>query len=344
MKTSDFHYDLPAERIAQYPAPRGESRLMLLERGSGRRSHHRVSELPRLLESGSLLVFNDSRVRKARIFGTDSRGSDSEFLLLAPLDADFRLWSVMSRNAARRVGRVFRLADGTEAVLERRGSLDAPYALRFTARIDDAWLETRGHVPLPPYIRREDAGDDDARYQTVYARDYGSAAAPTAGLHFTEALLAELRERGIGTAFISLHVGPGTFLPVRSAEVEGHRMHTEAYCIGEEAAARIEAAKREGRKVVACGTTALRAMEAAWRGGAMERGCGRTDIFIYGDYRFRTADALFTNFHVPESTLLMLVCAFAGGEAGRAPVLDAYREAIAAGYNFFSYGDAMLLQ
>jgi S-adenosylmethionine:tRNA ribosyltransferase-isomerase len=238
---------------------------------------------------------------------------------------------------------VFRLPDGSEAVLERLDTPSGRYALRFTSRIDDAWLERRGHVPLPPYIRREDAPDDDARYQTVYARDYGSTAAPTAGLHFTEALLAELRERGIGTAFISLHVGPGTFLPVRSSEVEGHRMHTEAYHIGEEAAARIEEAKRSGRKVVACGTTALRAMEAAWRGGSLERGCGRSDIFIYGDYRFRTADALFTNFHTPASTLLMLVCAFAGGAAGRPLVLDAYREAVAAGYRFFSYGDAMLL-
>lgn len=348
MKTSDFYFDLPDERIAQYPAARGESRLLVLERSSGRQFHHIVRDLPGLIESGALVVFNDTRVRKARIFGTDRRGRKNEFLLIEKADGP-STWEVITKKAAGRIGERFRFASG-----EAEGGAEAELLceggrrlLRFDKPVDDAWLDANGHVPLPPYIRRADDSSDESRYQTVYARRHGSAAAPTAGLHFTEALLSELAGRGVETAFITLHVGLGTFLPVRSADVEDHRMHRESFCIESGTAARIEAAKREGRKVIAVGTTTLRALESAWRDGGFQTGEQSTDIFIYGDYRFRTADALFTNFHTPASTLLMLVCAFAGavngGEAGRKLILETYREAVREGYNFFSYGDAMLI-
>ncbi|MDR3355973.1 MAG: tRNA preQ1(34) S-adenosylmethionine ribosyltransferase-isomerase QueA [Spirochaetaceae bacterium] len=348
MKTSDFYFDLPQERIAQYPAARGESRLLVLDRSSGRRAHHVVKELPVILESDSLVVFNDSRVRKARLLGTDGRGGTAEFLLLnmaADLAGDGSVWEAITKKADRRTGGRFRFAGGeTEAALLRDGGR---YLLRFDRPVDDAWLDAHGRVPLPPYIRRACDEGDSERYQTVYARDYGSAAAPTAGLHFTSGILAALSARGIAAEFVTLHVGPGTFLPVRSENPEDHRMHREFFRIDGGTAARIEAAKREGRKVTAAGTTTLRALEAAWRDGRFLTGERSTDIFIYGDYRFATADALFTNFHTPASTLLMLVCAFAGagqGEAaGRKLILETYREAIQKEYNFFSYGDAMLI-
>jgi S-adenosylmethionine:tRNA ribosyltransferase-isomerase len=212
--------------------------------------------------------------------------------------------------------------------------------LEFDAPIDDAWLDQFGHVPLPPYIKRGDIDEDSERYQTVYAAEHGSAAAPTAGLHWTVEMFDELARRGIETAFVTLHVGLGTFLPVRTEKIEDHLMHEEQYSITEETAAKIEAAKREGRTIVAVGTTSLRALESAWQAGHLLRGEHSTSIFIYGDYQFKLADALFTNFHTPESTLLMLVSAF----AGRARVMDAYADAIASGYRFFSYGDAMFIR
>jgi S-adenosylmethionine:tRNA ribosyltransferase-isomerase len=318
----------------------------------GKRSHHAVKDLPDLLESGSLLVFNDSRVRKARIFGADSSGKKREFLLLDPVhapDAGDRagssVWQALTKKPSKNLSRLFKFGDGAEAVLEGG---QGGWTLRFDRNIDDGWLDRNGRIPLPPYIKRPDEEFDAERYQTVYARECGSAAAPTAGLHFTNEMLAVIAERGIDAAFITLHVGLGTFLPVRCANVEDHKMHTEHFFIDGPEADKIEAAKRDGRRVVAVGTTALRALESAADGdGRLRRGEQRTDIFIYGDYRFKTADALFTNFHTPESTLLMLVCAFAGagrgGEAGRRLILETYREAIDNGYAFFSYGDAMLI-
>jgi S-adenosylmethionine:tRNA ribosyltransferase-isomerase len=350
VKTSDFYFDLPAERIAQYPRDRGESRLLLLDRAGGKRSHRAVKDLPGLLENGSLLVFNDSRVRKARVFGADSSGRKHEFLLLDPVQgggdgSGSPVWQALAKKPSKKLSGLFKFRDGAEAVFE---TWEGGYTLRFDRNIDDGWFDMNGHIPLPPYIKRPDEGVDAERYQTVYARVCGSAAAPTAGLHFTKEMLSSLAEHGIDAAFITLHVGLGTFLPVRCADVEDHRMHTEHFFIGGAAADRIEAAKRDGRKVVAVGTTALRALESAADGeGRLRRGEQRTNIFIYGDYRFKTADALFTNFHTPESTLLMLVCAFAGagrgGEAGRRLILETYREAIDNGYAFFSYGDAMLI-
>ncbi|MFP3043556.1 tRNA preQ1(34) S-adenosylmethionine ribosyltransferase-isomerase QueA [Treponema primitia] len=339
MKLTDFSFDLPQNLIAQYPPEqRGQSRLMVLDRAQRSRSHHRMTDLPSLLEPGDLLVFNNSKVRKARIYGIGAGGSRVEFLLLKR--RDHQTWTVMAqRTKRRRFGTRYAFADELEA--EITGEEGELRLLRFDRPIDDAWLDRHGHIPLPPYIRRDDTPADSDRYQTVYAAVPGSAAAPTAGLHFTEEILARLTSRGIESAFVTLHVGLGTFLPVRSETIEDHRMHEENYSIDEETAAKIEKAKAEKRRVIAVGTTGVRTLESAWdsAAGELRRGEGATSIFIYPGYTFKLADALFTNFHTPESTLLMLVSAF----AGRDFILDSYREAAETGYRFFSYGDAMLI-
>jgi S-adenosylmethionine:tRNA ribosyltransferase-isomerase len=361
MRIQDFSFNLPEHLIAQYPPPeRGQSRLMLLDPLGGGRSHHRVAELPRLLEPGSLLVFNNSRVRKARLYGVSSAGARVEFLLLEKRDG--HTWKAMVQRAKRRrPGSGYVFEDGTRAgIIGADGDFRF---LRFDKPIDDAWLDIHGRVPLPPYIRREDTREDGERYQTVYAEtgtggtSHGpgrSAAAPTAGLHFTEELLAGLRAAGMETAFVTLHVGLGTFLPIRTPRIEDHLMHEEVFTIPEQAAAQIERAKAEGRKIVAVGTTSVRTLESAWREDRLQRGEGATSIFIYPGYQFKVIDALFTNFHTPESTLLLLVSAFAGAKAGagsgknaasgRDLILESYAEAVREGYRFFSYGDAMLIR
>jgi S-adenosylmethionine:tRNA ribosyltransferase-isomerase len=380
VKLSDFYFDLPEDLIAQYPAAeRDRSRLMVLDRSGGRREHRRTAELPALLEPGSLLVFNNSRVRRARLTGISRQsGAAVEFLLLeeprgpgrpsaAPEfpDSGATLWRAMVRRARRRrLGSRYVFAGGSADPREAEitGEEGEFRILRFDRPVDDAWLDLHGRIPLPPYIKREDGGLDAERYQTVYARETGSAAAPTAGLHFTPELLRSLEEAGMETAFITLHVGLGTFLPVRAENIEDHRMHRESYTISGEAASRIERAKAEGRKIAAVGTTSLRTLESAWRGGSggapgvLTRGEGSTDIFIYPGYRFRLVDQLFTNFHTPGSSLVMLVSAFAesfaegpaapnnGASPGRKLILESYAEAVREGYRFFSYGDAMLIR
>jgi S-adenosylmethionine:tRNA ribosyltransferase-isomerase len=342
MKTTDFSFELPPSLIAQFPPEeRGQSRLMVLDRKTGARSHRWVRDLPDILQPGSLLVFNDSRVRKARLLGTPVSGvSDTaEFLLLKRIDE--RTWQTMTRRARRRrLGSRYRFPGNRDAEIV---GADREYRLLcFDQAIDDEWLDRYGHVPLPPYIKRGDTREDDERYQTVYARQVGSSAAPTAGLHFTRELLDVLKQRGIETAFVTLHVGLGTFLPVRAGRIEDHVMHEELFSIDEETALRIERAKAEGRRIIAVGTTVVRTLESAWQGGTngrLLRGERATSIFIYPGYEFRVVDGVFTNFHTPESTLLMLVSAFAGREF----VLDSYAEAIREGYCFFSYGDAMLI-
>jgi S-adenosylmethionine:tRNA ribosyltransferase-isomerase len=376
---------------------------MVLDRLTGGREHHGVAELPALLEPGSLLVFNNSRVRRARLTGLSPGGAAVEFLLLENLrenplqnpcgldesshlsersyewshersgeaglpppapgspESGGTLWRVMVRRARRRrPGSRYVFATdpaGTDDKADKAGKADVREAeivgeegefrlLRFDRPIDDDWLDRHGHIPLPPYIKRSDNSLDAGRYQTVYARETGSVAAPTAGLHFSPELLRSLGEAGMETAFITLHVGLGTFLPVRAENIEDHRMHWESYTIGAEAASRIEKAREQGRKIVAVGTTSVRTLESAWREdggapGALTRGEGSTNIFIYPGYRFRLVDQLFTNFHTPGSTLLMLVSAFAGG---RELILESYAEAIQKGYRFFSYGDAMLIR
>ncbi|MDR3161243.1 MAG: tRNA preQ1(34) S-adenosylmethionine ribosyltransferase-isomerase QueA [Spirochaetaceae bacterium] len=339
MKTRDFSFDLPPALIAQHPpAQRGQSRLMALDRAGRTCSHHRVGDLPALLEPGTLLVFNDSRVRKARLPGRSREtGGRAEFLLLERRDP--HTWKALVQRAKRRrPGSRYTFAGGAAAEIT---GLEGDYRLlRFDEPIDDDWLDLHGHIPLPPYIRREDTPEDASRYQTVYAGPAGSAAAPTAGLHFTGELLDRLEAAGMECVFITLHVGLGTFLPVRTENVEDHPMHREVFTIPDAAAERIERAKAEKRPVVAVGTTSVRTLESAWREGRLQRGEGSTSIFIYPGYTFQVVDALFTNFHTPASTLLMLVSAF----AGRSFILESYERAVREGYRFFSYGDAMLIR
>lgn len=330
-----------------------------MDRKTRRLEHRMVKDLPLILEKDTLMVFNKSRVRHSRLYAeSEATGAKTEFLLLnkaAESDnadglPEGRLWRAMVQRAGRRrkgSRYLFHGADSRSAeIVAEEGEFRL---LEFDKPVNDAWLDANGHVPLPPYIKREDNAEDGDRYQTVYAKEYGSAAAPTAGLHFTDELFGELEKAGIETAFITLHVGLGTFLPVRTENVEDHRMHEESYTIDEETACRIEKAKREGRKILAVGTTSLRTLESAWEedssgvfnkvNGRLRRVEGRTSIFIYPGYKFKITDNLFTNFHTPSSSLLMLVSAFAGREF----ILDTYKEAIRVGYRFFSYGDASLI-
>jgi S-adenosylmethionine:tRNA ribosyltransferase-isomerase len=353
VRTEDFSFELPEELIAQAPtARRGESRLLVLDRGSGSRTHSSVSRLADFIEPGSLMVFNDSRVRKARIYGEAlDTGMKTEFLLLRRRP-DGSWEAQATKLKKQRPGRRYALAGGAVAEVLGMGEAGGEgrpdsVLLRFEPELSEDYLERYGHVPLPPYIKREDAPSDDERYQTVYSREVGSAACPTAGLHFTEELLAELEGKGVRRATVTLHVGLGTFLPVRSETIEDHAMHEEEYSVPEETAREVMSAKAEGRPVIAVGTTSLRTLESAWeggdaegRGGSLKAGRGSTRIFIYPGYRFKAVDRLFTNFHTPKSTLLMLVSAFAGREA----ILDAYAEAVQERYRFFSYGDAMLIK
>jgi S-adenosylmethionine:tRNA ribosyltransferase-isomerase len=297
-----------------------------------------MAELPDLVPPGSLFVFNNSRVRKARITGVNAQtGTRVDFLLVKRVsDTDWHV--LVPRSRRRHAGSRYVFDGGVVATLTGESSGDFRL-LSFDQAIDDAWLDRSGHLPLPPYIRRPDTPADAERYQTVYAAHTGSAAAPTAGLHFTEDMLSRLKAAGMETAFVTLHVGLGTFLPVRTEVIEDHPMHEECFCIDDKTAEAVEGAKAAGRAVIAVGTTSVRTLESAWKGGRLVHGDGATAIFIYPGYQFKVIDALFTNFHTPESTLLMLVSAFAGREF----ILDSYTEAIHADYRFFSYGDAMLI-
>jgi S-adenosylmethionine:tRNA ribosyltransferase-isomerase len=357
MKTEDFFFDLPAHLIAQYPGEkRGQSRMMALDRMTGKRSHLKVVDLPDILCGSSflspsgekpLMIFNDTRVRKARLIGKSAEsGAQVEFLLLERIET--HIWKAMTRRAKRRKQGshyVFYDSNGGEiANAEAIGREGECLILAFDSLVDDAWFEKYGHIPLPPYIKRGDSADDSERYQTIYARHLGSAAAPTAGLHFTREILGSLFERGIESAFVTLHIGLGTFLPVRSDHIEDHQMHEEQFVITEENAVIIEKAFTEKRKIIAVGTTSLRALESAFSEEGLMRGWQSTSVFIRPGWQFKTADALFTNFHTPLSTLLMLVSAFAEGAfPGRELILESYAEAIKEEYRFFSYGDAMLI-
>jgi S-adenosylmethionine:tRNA ribosyltransferase-isomerase len=348
-----FNYDLPEELIAQYPAPeRDASRLLVLDRVTGKTEDRLFSDLPEYLRSGDMLVFNDSKVIKARLIGKkEGTGARIEIFLLKRLNkskTNKEVWVVLARPAKRlQVGS--RVLFGTELAAEvmNKGA-DGSVCVTFQYQgIFLEALERLGHVPLPPYIRREDDEADTERYQTVYAANPGSAAAPTAGLHFTECLLGRLREKDVDTVFITLHVGLGTFRPVQTDIIEEHKMHEEHYHISEEARKKINRAKSDGRRIICVGTTSVRVLESAsvWdhEGNRYipQDACeGETDIFIYpGGQEFFMTDGLITNFHLPKSSLLMLVSAFAGRER----VLDIYREAVEKKYRFFSYGDAMLL-
>lgn len=357
MKTSDFDYHLPPELIAQQPAAeRDQSRLLVLDRRGGSVEHHRFVDLPDFLKPGDLVVFNDSRVIRARLRGIrPASGGRFEILLLS--ENRVNDWWVMMKPGKRvKPGSPLKFLDLSgqpdvvEGVVEEKNA-EGHCRLRFHGTQDlRNDLERIGEVPLPPYIERpagNQTPEDATRYQTVYAQNAGSVAAPTAGLHFTTRMMEALKQRGVETAFVTLHVGPGTFAPVKEEDLSLHPMHEESFEIGGRAAAQILKARAEKRRVVAVGTTTLRVLEsaAAQNDGRVAAMRGSTRLFIHPPYDFQVADVLLTNFHLPKSTLLMLVCAFGspGSLAGCAPVLNAYQEAIKNRYRFFSYGDAMLV-
>ena len=339
MLTSEFDYDLPTELIAQQAAPRGESRLLHLAR-DGTRQHLQVTDLPRLLTAGDLLVVNNTKVMPARLHAwREATGGQVELLLVERLTETH--WTALLKPGRRvRRGTRLLLADGLGVEI-REKSNDGRYRVEFSEPIEPH-LESLGHVPLPPYIKRDDQPEDRTRYQTVFARFLGAIAAPTAGLHFNEELLTSLREAGIGLAELTLHVGIGTFKPVTADLVHEHQMESETYRVPAETAAAISEAKRQGGRIVAVGTTSVRTLETVARQfeGSIVEGEGSTDLFITPGFPFQAVDLLLTNFHLPRSTLLMLVAAF----AGRKSVLEAYQEAIERRYRFFSYGDAMLVE
>jgi S-adenosylmethionine:tRNA ribosyltransferase-isomerase len=359
LKTSGFDFYLPEHLIAQNPPEeRGLSRLMILDRLTGERTHSNVQKLPQILSldkflspSGEkpLFVFNDTKVRKARLNAkSEKSGSLTEFLLLEQIKTDE--WKTLTNRAKRRKPGnkyIFYDSDGLEINrAEITEAQDEFRFLKFDKPINDEFLDKYGSMPLPPYIKRKDNTDDALRYQTIYAKETGSAAAPTAGLHFTSEILDNLTSKGIENVYITLHVGLGTFLPVRCENIEDHVMHEEEFIITEKNALLIESALTKKRRVIAVGTTSLRSLESAVikeqlnsEEVKLRQGWQKTSIFIYPGYKFKVADALFTNFHTPLSTLLMLVCAF----ADRQLILKSYEEAVREEYRFFSYGDAMLI-
>ena len=339
MDLEDLDYELPDELIAQRPLPeRDGARLLLLDRGDV--SHTHVRELASLLPS-ALFVVNDTRVLNARLHGHKPTGGKVELLLVHRLSVPglTERWEALGRASKPiRVGTQLTLGAITATVLEKRGAT-LEVELEASEPIANV-LERDGHVPLPPYIRREDEVADRERYQTVFAAEPGAVAAPTAGLHFSDALVTSLESAGHSFSQVTLHVGPGTFRPVSAPSLDEHVMHVERYDVPEATVLAIEEAKRAGRPVVAVGTTVVRTLEAAASGGELEPGSGSTDLFIRPGFTFRVVDALMTNFHLPRSTLLALVMAFAGIEPTRA----AYLAAVRARYRFFSYGDAMLIR
>jgi S-adenosylmethionine:tRNA ribosyltransferase-isomerase len=336
---ADFDFELPPELIAQHPAPeRAGSRLL---DGRGALPTDRVfHELPALLTPGDLLVFNDTRVIKARLYGEKQATGGAVEALVERVLPGHEVLAHLRASKSPREGARLRFAGAFDAeVLGRAGADDALYRLRFPAD-PLVLLEAHGHMPLPPYIAHADEPDDERRYQTVFAAKPGAVAAPTAALHFDDALLQALAARGIESTRVTLHVGAGTFQPVRAERIEDHRMHSEWFEVGDNAVAAVHAARERGGRVVAVGTTSVRALEsAASASGTLRAMQGETDIFITPGFQFRVVDALVTNFHLPKSTLMMLVSAF----AGHAQIRALYRHAIESRYRFFSYGDAMLL-
>lgn len=352
MKLSDFDYTLPESLIAQSPlACRDQSRLMLLIRDGENISHHRFQDILELLRPDDLLVINNTRVIPGRLFGRKETGGNAEVLLLNYAQSmartngsgPIRLQCLVKASKPPRPGSAIHFDDALVATVIEKN--DTIYTLAFNCGSDfDNMLEKIGKIPLPPYIKRDEAApmslEDRQRYQTVYADRKGAVAAPTAGLHFSTALLKNLLERGINTVAVTLHVGYGTFLPVRATEVTEHRMHPEAFEISPEAASAINLAKSQGQRIIAIGTTVVRVLEyVARQNGKIKAQSAECNLFIYPGFKFQMADGLITNFHLPKSTLLMLVSAFAGREF----TLQAYKEAIEEQYRFYSYGDAMLI-
>lgn len=335
MKTKDFSFDLPEELIAQSPPPeRGQSRLLVADPVTGAISHLGFPQITDLIGPETIMVFNDSRVRKARTQARTSAGGQVEVLFLRPRSPT--LWeALVNRSKRLKPGTRLFFPEGREGVVEAQDG--AVKTIAMDRPLSDADLESWGHIPLPPYIRREDRPADEERYQNVFARETGSSAAPTAGLHFTQEILCALKAKGVEQRFVTLHVGLGTFLPVRTERVEDHRMHRETFSLDEKTALDLLEARRAGKKILAVGTTSVRALESAWNGEGFRTGTQTTEIFIRPGYEFQVVDRLITNFHTPESTLLMLVGAFAGWRF----VQRIYEEAVRERYRFFSYGDAV---
>lgn len=350
MKRTDFYFDLPPEFIAQYPSERrGNDRLMVLGRKSGEILHRAVSDLPSLVESGTLMVFNNSRVRKARVFGIkESTGREVEFIFLNKVGESSCVWNALVKGAKKqKAGMRYEFPDSSiGTILEDPQNEGTEFrTVKFDFALTENWFEKNGHIPLPPYIRRADNAADSERYQNVFADNVGSAACPTAGLHFTNEMLGILEQKKIERAFITLHVGLGTFLPVREENIEDHKMHEEIFTVESDAAKKINQAKKEGRPILAVGTTSVRTLESACGVGEdgvcqVREGTFATSIFMYPGYKFKIVDQMFTNFHTPESTLIMLVSAF----SSRENILNAYKAAVQEKYRFFSYGDAMLIK
>ncbi len=337
MRKSDFNFDLPTELIAQAPPEnRGESRLLDLTTGDVSTDRN-FNEITQLIYPEDLLVFNDTQVIPARLFGRKESGGKVELLVERVTSPDQALAHIRASKAPK---------PGTSLLLEEQVSVEvigregALFQVRFdSGKTVIEWLDEYGRMPLPPYIEREANVEDSDRYQTVYARHKGAVAAPTAGLHFTESLLQDLLQQGVEQGFVTLHVGAGTFQPMRTERIEDHVMHSEWCQVSETLCEQIQAARERKGRIIAVGTTAVRSLESASKSGEVEPFCGETDIFITPGYEFKTVDALLTNFHLPESTLMMLVTAFAGYER----VMAAYQHAIEQQYRFFSYGDAMFL-
>jgi S-adenosylmethionine:tRNA ribosyltransferase-isomerase len=337
MERRDFFYDLPPELIAKTPTPeRSGARLLVLDPGRDGLLDRRIRDLPELIAPDDLLVFNDTRVIPARLFGRKASGGRIEILIERVIGTDRAAAHVRASKAPKPGGRIV-LDGGAEVVVVDRDAEGLFFIETVGGATWESIMAAGGQVPLPPYIDREPTAEDVARYQTVYARAGGAVAAPTAGLHFDETLLAAVAARGARFAYTTLHVGAGTFQPVRAERLAEHRMHAEYVEVSDEVCRAVAATRARGGRVVAIGTTSVRALETAAAGGELAAYRGDTRLFIHPGYRFRVVDALLTNFHLPESTLLMLVSAFAGRER----VLAAYRHAIAGRYRFFSYGDAM---
>lgn len=336
MQVADFNFELPDHLIARYPLEeRTASRLLVLEGSSGALEHKHFADLLDYLKAGDLMVFNNTKVIAARLFGHKTSGGKVEVLVERLLDSHAVLAHVRASKAPKEQTTIIFNEQLHATMLARHGAL---FELAFNQPVLEV-LEQIGHVPLPPYIDRSDELADKQRYQTVYAKNEGAVAAPTAGLHFDEQLLAKIKAKGVTTAFVTLHVGAGTFQPVRVDKIEQHHMHKEWLEVSAEVVAAVKACKAKGGRVIAVGTTSVRSLETAALTGELQPFSGDTDIFLYPGKPFHVVDALVTNFHLPESTLLMLVSAFAGYEA----VMKAYQVAVAEQYRFFSYGDAMFI-
>jgi len=351
MKISEFTFDLPSELIAQTPSERrGDDRLLVIDKKTGSYTDSMMRDFPSFVEPKSIIVVNDTRVRKARVYGMSETGGRVEFLFTGALGCDS--WQAMvSKSKKQRPGKSFSFFSN-DGPLYCKGIIDSDVndldagsslkVVKFDRPIDESFFVSCGHVPLPPYIKREDDFNDEKRYQTIFANECGSMASPTAGLHFTPEMVSLLESKGCEILHITLHVGMGTFLPVRTENLEDHVMHTESYHVSSEVASKINDAKANGRKIVAVGTTSVRTLESAVNRetGFLEAKSSSTNLFITPGFEFRIVDQMLTNFHTPESTLLVLVSAFAGKDH----ILAAYKHAVEERYRFFSYGDATFLK